>query len=82
MKLFFRLSLFLLFVFAQTGCTTFSGHEEDDDAMLAPVEDKSSSQNPYAAIKQKLAEDNPAIQLFMSMMPRVRIEKELILAVR
>lgn len=61
MKLFFRFSLFLLFVFLQTGCTTFSGHEDDDDAMLAPVEDKSSNQNPYAAIKQKLTEDNPAI---------------------
>lgn len=63
MKIFFRLSLFLLFVFLQTGCATFSDQEEDNGTTLAPVEDKSSSQNPYAAIKQKLAEDSPARRL-------------------
>src|SRR5687768_9973488 len=82
MKLFFRLSSLLLFVFLQTGCSTFSDQENDNDAMLAPVEDKSSSQNPYAAIKQKLAEDSlarpleqPAISNRDANQPSLRFEE-------
>ncbi len=81
MKFFIRLSLFLLFVLLQTGCATFSDQDENESA-LAPVEDKSSSQNPYAAIKQRQTEElserpleQPAISSRDTNQPSLRFEE-------
>lgn len=88
MKSFFRLGfLFCLFTL-QTGCSTFSDNEKDNQsALLAPVEDKySTNRNPYSAVtqmslnnseqEQRPSQSNNITPIVESKTPSLRLEEE------